>query len=135
VARFCRTLGTLIGNAVPILDALRIAGDAVANQAIAEAIRSLGQQLRRGERMAPHLARSHVFPRMAVQLVQVGEESGELSPMLLRVAEIYDEEVRRALQRLVSMLVPAITIGLGLLVAAVVATMLTAILSTYDLTM
>jgi general secretion pathway protein F len=135
VARFCRTLGTLIGNAVPILDALRIAGDAVANQAIAEAIRSLGQQLRRGERMAPHLARSHVFPRMAVQLVQVGEESGELSPMLLRVAEIYDEEVRRALQRLVPMLVPAITIGLGLLVAAVVATMLTAILSTYDLTM
>jgi general secretion pathway protein F len=135
VARFCRTLGTLTGNAVPILDALRIAGDAVANQAIAEAIRSLGQQLRRGERMAPHLARSRVFPRMAVQLVQVGEESGELSPMLLRVAEIYDEEVRRALQRLVSMLVPAITIGLGLLVAAVVATMLTAILGTYDLTM
>jgi general secretion pathway protein F len=135
VARFCRTLGTLCGNGVPILDALRIAGDAVANQAIAESIRSLGQELRRGERMAPHLARSGVFPRMAVQLVQVGEESGELSPMLLRVSEIYDEEVKRSLQRLVSMLVPAITIGLGLLVAAIVATMLSAILGAYDLTM
>lgn len=135
VARFCRTLGTLGGNGVPILDALRIAGDAIANQAIAEAIRSLGQQLRRGERMAPHLARSRVFPRMAVQLVQVGEESGELSAMLLRISEIYDEEVKRALQRFVSMLVPAITIGLGLLVAAIVATMLSAILGAYDLTM
>jgi general secretion pathway protein F len=135
IGRFCRTLGTLCGNGVPILDALRIAGDAVANQAIAESIRSLGQELRRGERMAPHLARSGVFPRMAVQLVQVGEESGELSPMLLRVSEIYDEEVKRSLQRLVSMLVPAITIGLGLLVAAIVATMLNAILGTYDLTM
>jgi general secretion pathway protein F len=102
---------------------------------IAEAIRALGQQLRRGERMAPHLAHSRVFPRMAVQLVQVGEESGELSQMLLRVSEIYDEEVKRSLQRMVSMLVPAITIGLGLLVAAIVATMLTAILGTYDLTM
>jgi general secretion pathway protein F len=135
VARFCRTLGTLSGNGVPILDALRIAGDAVANQVIAESIRALGQQLRRGERMAPHLARSRVFPQMAVQLVQVGEESGELSAMLLRVSDIYDEEVKRSLQRLVSMLVPAITIGLGLLVAAIVATMLTAILGTYDLTM
>jgi general secretion pathway protein F len=135
VGRFCRTLGTLSDNGVPILEALKIAGDAVANQVVAEAIRTLGQQLRRGERMAPHLARSRVFPRMAVQLVQVGEESGELSHMLLRVSDIYDEEVKRALQRMVSMLVPAITIGLGLLVAGIVATMLTAILGTYDLTM
>jgi len=120
---------------VPILDALRIAGDAVANHAIAESIRMLGQELRRGERMAPHLARSGVFPRMAVQLVQVGEESGELSAMLLRVSQIYDEEVKRSLQRLISMLVPAITIGLGLMVAGIVATMLSAILGTYDLTM
>ena len=133
VARFCRTLGTLNGNGVPILEALKIASEAIANKAIAEVIRSLGQHLRRGERMAPHLARSHVFPRLAVQLVQVGEESGELTAMLLRIAQLYDEEVKRALQRLVSMMVPAITIALGLLVAGIVATMLSAILSTYDL--
>ena len=120
---------------MPILDALRIAGDAISNQAIAGAIRSLGQELRRGERMAPHLARSEAFPKLAVQLVQVGEESGELTPMLLRIADIYDEEVKRSLQRLVSMLVPAITILLGLLVAGIVATMLSAILGAYDLTM
>ena len=133
VARFCRTLGTLNGNGVPILEALKIASEAIANKAIAEVIRSLGQHLRRGERMAPHLARSHVFPRLAVQLVQVGEESGELTAMLLRIAQLYDDEVKRALQRLVSMMVPAITIALGLLVAGIVATMLSAILSTYDL--
>ena len=133
VARFCRTLGTLNANGVPILESLKIASEAIANQAIAEVIRSLGQHLRRGERMAPHLARSRAFPRLAVQLVQVGEESGELTAMLLRIAEIYDEEVKRALQRLVSMMVPAITIALGLLVAAIVATMLSAILGTYDL--
>jgi general secretion pathway protein F len=135
VARFTRTLGTLNGNGVPILDALRIAGDAIANQAIAGAIRSLGLELRRGERMAPHLARSAAFPKLAVQLVQVGEESGELTAMLLRIADIYDEEVKRSLQRLVSMLVPGITILLGLLVAGIVATMLNAILGAYDLTM
>ncbi len=135
VARFCRTLGTLNGNGVPILEALRIASGAIANQAIADPIRSLGQYLRRGERMAPHLARSRAFPRLAVQLVQVGEESGELTAMLLRVAELYDDEVKRALQRLVAMLVPAITIALGLLVAAIVATMLSAILGAYDLTL
>lgn len=135
VARFCRTLGTLNGNGVPILESLRIAGDAITNQAIAEAIHSLGQHLRRGERMAPHLARSRAFPRLAVQLVQVGEESGELTAMLLRIAELYDDEVKRALQRLVAILVPAITIALGLLVAAIVATMLSAILGTYDLTL
>jgi general secretion pathway protein F len=70
-----------------------------------------------------------------VQLVQVGEESGELTAMLLRIADIYDEEVKRSLQRLVSMLVPGITILLGLLVAGIVATMLNAILGAYDLTM
>jgi general secretion pathway protein F len=63
----------------------------------------------------------------------VGEESGELTAMLLRIAQLYDDEVKRALQRLVSMMVPAITIALGLLVAGIVATMLSAILSTYDL--
>lgn len=135
VSRFCRTLGTLIGNGVPILDGLKIAGDAITNQAVAQGLRMLGHQLRRGERMAPHLARSQVFPRLAVQLVQVGEESGELAAMLLRVSDLYDEEVKRTVQRLMTLLVPAITIGLGLLVAGIVASMLTAILSVYNLTL
>jgi general secretion pathway protein F len=74
-----------------------------------------------------------VFPRLAVQLVQVGEESGQLEAMLLRIADIYDEEVKRSLQRILSLLVPIVTICLGVVVATIIASMLTAILSTYDL--
>ena len=85
--------------------------------------------------MAVPLMESGVFPRMAVKLVQVGEESGQLDVMLLRVAEIYDEEVRRSLQRIFSLLVPVLTVCLGLLVAGIVGSMLVAILSTYDLAM
>jgi general secretion pathway protein F len=76
---------------------------------------------------------SGVFPRLAVQLIQVGEEGGQLEEMLLRVASIYDEETRQTLQRMLALLVPMITILLGLVVAAVISSMLTAILSAYDL--
>ena len=79
------------------------------------------------------LMETGVFPRLAVQLIQVGEESGQLEAMLLRVADIYDEEVKRGLQRIISLLVPVVTIFLGVLVAAIIGSMLTAILSTYDL--
>ena len=76
-----------------------------------------------------------LFPRLAVQLIQVGEESGQIESMLLRVAEIYDEEVKRTIQRLRALLVPVMTICIGILVAAIIATMLTAILSTYELSL
>ncbi len=74
-----------------------------------------------------------VFPGLAVQLVRVGEESGRLDAMLLKVADIFEVEVRRSVQRLLSLLVPLITIALGLIVAAVIGSMLAAILSSYDL--
>jgi general secretion pathway protein F len=133
VARFCRTLGTLLSNGVPVLNALRIAGDSVANQAIAEAVHALGQRLKRGDSLAQPLAESDLFPALAVQLIRVGEESGQLQAMLARVADIYDEEVKRALQRMVSLLVPGLTVALGLVVAGIVASMLTAIVGAYDL--
>ena len=76
---------------------------------------------------------SGVFPRLAVQLIRVGEEGGQLEDMLLRVADIYDEETRQTLQRMLALLVPMITILLGLVVAAVISSMLTAILSAYAL--
>jgi general secretion pathway protein F len=76
-----------------------------------------------------------VFPRLAVQLTKVGEESGQLDQMLLRAADIYDEEVKRAVQRMTALLVPAVTIGLGLIVAGTIGSMLSAILSTYDLSL
>src|SRR5262249_51156362 len=128
VARFTRTLGTLLANGVTPL-----AAGAIGNRAVARAVEGIGGRLKRGEGLARPLRELPLFPRLAAQLVQVGEESGQLEQMLLKVADIYDEEVKRTLQRLVALLVPLVTIGLGMLVAGIIGTMLTAILATYDL--
>lgn len=133
VARFSRTLGTLLGSGVVALNALSIAVNTLSNRAIAHEVASLAANLKKGEGLAEPLRQSGVFPGMAVQLIEVGEETGQLDGMLLRVADIYDEEVKRALQRLLALLVPAITIGLGMLIAAIIGSMLTAILSAYDM--
>jgi general secretion pathway protein F len=133
IARFARTLGTLLGNGVTALPAFAIAVGAIGNRWIGRTIEGASGRLQRGEGLARPLLETGVFPRLAAQLVQVGEESGQLEPMLLRVADIYDEEVKRTLDRLLSLLVPVVTIGLGLLVAGIIGAMLTAILGTYDL--
>jgi general secretion pathway protein F len=133
VARFTRTLGTLLANGVTVLNAMSIALGTLGNRALAQSTDGLTARLKRGEGLAVPMMDSGAFPRLAVQLIQVGEESGQLDAMLMRVADIYDEEVKRTLQRLMALLVPAITIGLGILVAAIIGTMMTAILSVYDL--
>jgi len=135
VARFARTFGTLLANGVVVLNALTIAAGTIGNQVIASAIGGIAGRLKRGDGLAVPLMESGVFPRMAVKLVQVGEESGQLDIMLLRVAEIYDEEVQRSLQRIFSLLVPMLTVCLGLLVAGIVGSMLVAILSIYEIAM
>lgn len=135
VARFCRTLGTLLANGVTAVEAFGIAAGAVGNSVMAGAIRDVTPRLRRGEGLAVPLLETAMFPRLAVQLTKVGEESGQLDQMLLRAADIYDEEVKRAVQRMTSLLVPAVTIGLGLIVAGIIGSMLSAILSTYDLSL
>jgi general secretion pathway protein F len=79
------------------------------------------------------MAETTVFPPLAVQLIQVGEESGALEDMLVRVADIYEGEVQKALQRMLSLLAPLITIGLGIVIAVIIGSMVSAILSTYEL--
>lgn len=133
VARFARTLGTLLANGVTALSAFSIAAGAIGNRWVARAVDSTGSRLKRGEGLARPLRELRLFPRLAAQLIQVGEDSGQLESMLLKVADIYDEEVKRTLQRLMALLVPLVTIGLGLLVAGIIGTMLTAILATYEL--
>lgn len=135
VARFARTLGTLLANGVTALDALTIAVGAIGNRAVARAVDGVTGRLRRGEGLSGPLLETGVFPRLAVRLVQVGEESGQLDAMLLQVADIYDEEVKRTLQKLLALLVPIVTIVLGLVVAGIVASMLSAMLGTYDLSL
>lgn len=135
VARFARTLGTLLANGVMVLTALSITAETISNRELAGAIGGLAGRLKQGEGLSRPLIELGLFPHLAVQLIQVGEESGQMESMLLRVAEIYDEEVKRTIQRLLALLVPVLTICIGILVAAIIATMLTAILSTYELSL
>jgi general secretion pathway protein F len=133
VARFARTLGTLLENGIAELTALEIATSTVTNRAVANGLSSVGARLRRGDGWSAPLRDTEDFPEVAVQLMQVGEESGQLDAMLIQTADIFDDEVQRLLERLLTLLVPVITIVLGLMVAVIIGSMLTAILSTYSL--
>jgi general secretion pathway protein F len=132
-ARFGRTLGILLQNGVTLLNGLAMTADALNNHVIAQTLREVQGKLRKGEGLARPLFAAGVFPPVAIQLLRVGEESGQLEIMLLRVAEIYDDEVKRSLERFVSLLVPLITIALGVLVAVIIGSILSAILGSYDL--
>jgi general secretion pathway protein F len=133
VARLTRTLGTLLANGVSVLNAFSMTLGTTQNQAIAEGLSELRGRVAKGEGLARPLAALGLFPALAVQLIEIGEESGRLEAMLLRVAEIYDEEVKRTLGRLLSLLVPLVTILLGGVIAVIIGAMLSAILSAYEL--
>ena len=132
-ARFTRTLGTLLGNGVPLLDAIAIAKEVVANQVIAEGIRRVAERVRQGEGLARPLTEARVFPPLAGHLMQVGEESGNLESMLMQLAQIYEREVQSALRRLMAVLEPALILGLAVVIAAIIMSMVIAIFSINDL--
>lgn len=128
-ARLARTLGTLVHNGVPLLTALSIARNVMANTALAEAVDEAAKDVKTGGGLAMALGRSKLFPRLALQMVQVGEESGELEGMLMRVADTFDMEVKNTLDRLLAALVPAITIIMAVVVALIMMAILVPIFS------
>ena len=130
-ARLARTLGTLLGNGVPLLNALGIARQVMDNRALGVALERATEDVKTGQGLAFALSRTKLFPRLAVQMVQVGEESGELSAMLLKVADTFDGETQRAIQRALAALVPVITVLMALLVGVVIMAVLVPI---YQLT-
>jgi general secretion pathway protein F len=132
-ARFTRSLGTLLGNGVPLLEAIAIAKEVVANQVIAEGIRRVTEQVRQGEGLARPLTEARVFPPLAGHLMQVGEESGNLEAMLMQLAQIYEREVQSALRRLMAVLEPALILGLAVVIAAIILSVVMAILSINNL--
>lgn len=132
-ARFARALGTLLRNGVDAATAIDMAVDTVGNTRLARALGSVASRLRRGEGLAQPLAAANAFPPLATQLMEAGEQSGHLDRMLLTVAGIYDQEVRRDTQRLLQLLVPMVTLLLGVVVAAIMGAILSAILSSYQI--
>jgi general secretion pathway protein F len=132
-ARFTRTLGTLLSNGVPMLQALLIAREVIGNQVIANAVESITSGLKEGQGFARALAAVQVFPRLTGHLLQVGEETGNLEGMLLRLADIYERDVQTAVQRLVVLIEPALILGLGLVVGGIIMSVLVAVLSVNEL--
>ena len=132
-ARFARTFGTLLTNGVPLVVALGIARDALGNARAAAAVDRAIQAARGGENLAPTLNAAGVFPARLPTLLRLGHETAQLGPMALRAADIHEEAARLGLQRLVSLLVPAITIVMGAVIAGIVSSLLLAMLSLNDL--
>ena len=132
-ARFTRTLGTLLITGVPLITALGIVRDAVGNMAAIGAIERATLSAKGGAGLAKPLAESGVFPVRTIHLLQLGEETAQLGAMSLRAAEIHEEKTRLGVQRLVSLLVPAITIIMGAAIAAIVSSLLLAMLGLNDL--
>jgi general secretion pathway protein F len=129
VARFARTLGTLLGGAVPLIPAVRIVQGIARNQVVADAISAIAGGAKRGDGVAKPMREAGVFPPLAVHMVEVGEETGRLDSMLVQVADVYEKEVRTAVKALTSLFEPIIILVMGLLVGAVVLSMLMAIFS------
>jgi general secretion pathway protein F len=128
-ARFARTLGTLVRSGVPILQALSLVRDTIGNTVISRAMKRVHAQVQEGERMSRPLAETGHFPTMAVQMITVGEETGRLEEMLLRVADNYEKLVRNLVKRLIGMLEPTLILVMGVVVGFIVISMLMAIFS------
>lgn len=128
-ARLMRTLGSLLKNGVPLLSALVIARQVVANRELAAQLEPVTEAVKGGESLSRALAAHTRFPRLAVQIAAVGEESGTLDQMLLRAADTYDNQVRSAIDKMLSALVPVLTIVMAVLVAGIMLAILLPLLS------
>jgi type IV pilus assembly protein PilC len=120
ISRFSRTLGTLVTSGVPILQALNITRDTAGNATVAEAVTKVHDAVKEGESIVHPLEASGVFPPMVISMVDVGEETGQLPEMLLKIAEVYDDEVDNAVDALTSLLEPIMIVLLALVVGTIV---------------
>jgi len=120
VARFARTLGTLLTSGVPILQALKITRETISNSVIQDAIQKVHDRIKEGDTIAAPLDEAKVFPAMVVNMIDVGEETGSLDAMLTKVADIYDSEVEIAVDAMLSLMEPAIILILGGIIGFIV---------------
>ena len=120
IARFSRTLGTLVTSGVPILQALNITRDTAGNTVVSDAIGNVHDAVKEGESMVAPLESSKVFPPMVISMVEVGEETGQLPEMLLKIADVYDDEVDNSVTALTSLLEPIMICVLAVIVAVIV---------------
>lgn len=118
-ARLARTLGTLLQNGVPLLNALSIAKNVLGNTVLAAAVEASANEVKTGSGLAFALGASKRFPRLALQMIAVGEEAGELDGMLMKVADTYDTDVRNSVERLLAALVPLLTVLMAVMIGMI----------------
>lgn len=131
-ARFCRTFGALSRSGVPILTALEIVRDTSGNQVIANAIDSARKEVQTGGMISLALQREQVFPVMAIQMISIGEETGEIDTMLMKVADFYEDEVEQAVKALTSIMEPIMILVLGGMVGSILVAMYLPIFNIMD---
>lgn len=119
-ARFARTLGTLVQSGVPLLNALNLSRPVLFNNVLGQSVDVAANEVKTGSGLAYALAKQKSFPRLAVQMVQVGEESGELDTMLLKVADTFDTEANHSISRLMAALLPVLTLLMTLMVFCII---------------
>jgi general secretion pathway protein F len=129
VARFARTLGTLTKSGIPILQALTLVREVIGNQVIARSFEGIWERVKEGESLSKPLGEMRIFPSLAIQMITVGEETGKLDTMLLRVAEGYEKAATKMIRRLFSFLEPLTILVMGLVVGFIVISMLMAVFS------
>jgi general secretion pathway protein F len=133
VARFARTLSTLLANGVTLLAGLAIVKETMTNGVLAQALDGVITMLREGKGFGRPLAETGVYPRLATQMILVGEESGRLEEMLNRVAEVYDREVQMAIKRFLAVLEPMLILGLAVLIGGIVFSILLGVMGMSEL--
>lgn len=131
-SRFARAMSTLVANSVPLVQSLHISAGILYNSRMANALKEVAQGVKRGEGLAQPLARTHMFPVLASHLLTVGEETGKLDLMFARMADIYEDETRVSIKRFTSVFEPVVILVMGLIVGALVLSMLIAITSIND---
>jgi general secretion pathway protein F len=133
VARFARTLATLLGNGVTLLAGLSIVKETLGNTVLANALDNVVSRLREGKGFGHPLAETGLYPKLATQMILVGEESGRLEEMLNRVADVYDREVQMAIKRFLAVLEPMMILGLAVLVGGIVFSILLGVMGMSEL--
>jgi general secretion pathway protein F len=131
-ARFARAMGTLVSNSVPLVQSIAIAGATLSNRRISGSLESVALGVKRGEGIATPLRRAGQFPPLAAHLLSVGEETGRLDQMFVRMADIYDSDTRAAIRRFTSLFEPLIILAMGIVVGVLILSIMLAIVSMND---
>lgn len=129
ISRFGRTLGTLMGAGVPVLQALQIVRDTAGNEVVSSAVQKVHDAVKEGEPMAPPLDQTKIFPSMVISMIEVGEETGKLPEMMAKIADTYDEEVDLAVESLTAMIEPIMIMCLAIVIGSIVIAMFLPLIS------